>query len=297
MFDTRQGSRTVFKSPLEMSLEERKSILIQRRFLEMADVDYLSARWAYSNGMFHNFYWLAAQCIEKYLKAALLYNCRSVKNVGHDLKALFLAVGEINQEFNASTISMPYTTGMGRDAWHEKPMALFVDYLHRYGSPDARYSLNDTFINGPVIHPLDSLRALARRFIRYNNFLSDDLFRHSEAENSGTERLDVDRDWMIRGELLLERLSAGKYHVGEREALRETFRNMNFAFFDERTDGEATFGGLSFAESPMANYLFYHQKLDGGAKNTRIISELRNWAKDNIKLTGEIRDALRSMSE
>ena len=72
---------------------------------------------------------------------------------------------------------------------------------------------------------------------------------------------------------------------------------MNFAFFDERTDGEATFGGLSFAECPMANYLFYHQKLDGGAKNTRIISELRNWAKDNIKLTGEIRDALRSMSE
>ncbi len=56
MFDTRQGSRTVFKSPLEMSLEERKSILIQRCFLEMADVDYLSARWAYSNGMFHNFY-------------------------------------------------------------------------------------------------------------------------------------------------------------------------------------------------------------------------------------------------
>jgi hypothetical protein len=143
-----------------------------------------------------------AQCVEKYLKAALLYNGRAVKEFGHNLNPLFAAVGEIDPEFQTSTIVMPQTTGMGRDTWDGKPMFLFVDYLNRYGSPDARYSLMGTFINGPVIHPLDSLCALSRRLIRHRNFLSEDLFRWSKAEGDLHERM-VDLDWAISSELLL----------------------------------------------------------------------------------------------
>ena len=156
--------------------------------------------------------------MEKYLKAALLYNGCAVKEFGHDLNQLFAAVGEIDPAFQASTIVMPQTSGMGRDAWDDKPMALFVDYLNRYGSSGARYSLTGTFINGPVIHPLDSLCALSRRLIRHRNFLSEDLFRWSEAQNDLHERM-VDHAWMISSELLLERLFAGIYYVGQAETL------------------------------------------------------------------------------
>lgn len=281
------------KSPLQMTFEERKSVLIQSCSLEMADMDYLTARWAYGNGIFHNFYWSAAQCVEKYLKAALLYNGCPVKDFGHNLKRLYAAVGEIDPEFQMSTISMPKTTGMGREAWHGKPMTLFIDYLNRYGSPDARYSLIGTFINGPVVHPLDSLCALIRRLIRRRNFLSEDLFCWSETESYPHERIGVDRDWMISGELLLERLFAGKYQVGQAEELRNTFRNMNFAFFDERVDGEATFGGQHFTMAPVRNHLFRLRDLDETAENIRIIDELRTWAEANMKLPKDVIAALR----
>jgi HEPN domain-containing protein len=287
----------VCKSPLEMSFEERKSVLIQSCFLETADMDYLTARWAYGNGIFHNFYWSAAQCVEKYLKAALLYNGGSVKKFGHNLNHLYAAVGKIDPGFYATIISMPRTTGMGRDAWHGKSMALFVDYLDRYGSPNARYSLIGTFINGPVVHTLDSLCALTRRFIRRSNFLSDDLFRSSEAESSIHERIGIDCDWMVSGKLLLERLFAGKYHVGQGEALRNTFQSMNFSFFDERTDDEATFGGEHFTLAPLLNHLIRLRKLDDREENIRIVDELRAWADANMKLPKEVRDALRGVPE
>jgi hypothetical protein len=74
---------------LEMSLEERKSALIREHFLETADGDYLAARWAWDNGRFYNFCWSASQCVEKYLKAALLYDGRSSKGFGHNLNSLF----------------------------------------------------------------------------------------------------------------------------------------------------------------------------------------------------------------
>ena len=35
------------KSPLEMSFDERKLVLIQALFLETADKDYLTARWVH----------------------------------------------------------------------------------------------------------------------------------------------------------------------------------------------------------------------------------------------------------
>ncbi len=281
------------KSPLEMTLDERKSVLIQSCFLEMADMDYLTARWAYGSGIFHNFYWSAAQCVEKYLKAALLYNGHSVKRFKHDLNRLYATASEIDPELQTTTISMPDTTGVGREAWDGKPMVLFVDYLNRYGSPDARYSLGGTFINGPVVHPLDSLCAITRRLVRRRNFLSEDLFRWSEARSYFHERMVVDRDWMISGELLLERLFTGTYHVGQAETLRNTFRKMNFAFF-ERTDDEATFGGQHFTMAPLLNHLFRLRKLDATEENIRIIDELRAWADANMRLPKEVKDALRS---
>jgi len=275
-----------------MSLDERKSTLIQSCFLEMADMDYLAARWTYHNGIFHNFCWLAAQCIEKYLKAALLYNNKTSKGLRHDLNNLYSAISDIDPKFSSLIISMPNTTGGGRENWHEKPMSLFVNYLNSYGSPDGRYSLTGVFINGPVIHPLDSLCAHLRRFIRHNNFISSDLFQWSETKNYFHDRIGLDSDWMVSNNLLLEQLFAHKYHVGQTKELRSTFQNMNFAFFTEHHNDETTFGGQCFTLAPMVNHLFRLPVLDNSEENIRIVDELRVWAAANITLSKEIQAAL-----
>ena len=83
---------------VDMSLEERKSALIQAHYLETADADYLTARWAWDNGLFYNFCWSAAQAVEKYLKAALLYNDRSATDFGHKLTDLYAEIGKLTTQ-------------------------------------------------------------------------------------------------------------------------------------------------------------------------------------------------------
>lgn len=47
----------------DMTLEERKLKLVSSIFIEPADEDYITARWAYNSGMFYHFYWSAAQSV------------------------------------------------------------------------------------------------------------------------------------------------------------------------------------------------------------------------------------------
>lgn len=279
---------------INMTLDQRKSELIHASFIKMADMDYLTARWCYGSGIFHNFYWSADQAVEKYFKAALLYRNISVKKFGHNLNDLFDMVCTVDINLRTNIIKMPDTTGYGREAWDGKPISLFVDYLNQYGSADARYSLAGTFINGPVIHPLDILCGRIRQVIRRNNFLGDDLFLLSQAQSYEHDRIKLDLPWMLHGDYLLESLFSEKYQVGQDRPLRDIFRTMNFVFFNERSPEEATFGGQHFTMSPMLNHLFRLRDLDSSEENLRIIDELRTWADTHIRLPKEIKDALRA---
>ncbi len=62
---------------------------ITRSFRDVADGDYIAARVCWKCQLDHQFFWLALQAIEKYLKGILLFHRESAKGLGHDLsKAL-----------------------------------------------------------------------------------------------------------------------------------------------------------------------------------------------------------------
>ena len=64
--------------------------VIYESFVIPADEDYLTARLLVKSKLYRGFYWSAAQCIEKYLKAYLLLHDVSVKKSnGHSIKPLF----------------------------------------------------------------------------------------------------------------------------------------------------------------------------------------------------------------
>ena len=63
-----------------------KELFINYCYRDIADKDYLTARLCYRNGLIENFLWASLQCIEKYIKAILLFNDRSTKSIGHNLK-------------------------------------------------------------------------------------------------------------------------------------------------------------------------------------------------------------------
>lgn len=280
-----------------MNLQERKSFLIQQCFIAMADNDYLTARWTYSNGLFHNFGWPAAQCVEKYLKALLLYNSRSTKTYGHNLNVLFEEARSLFPSEIDIQIVLPESMAMGQQNWQGKPIGTFVDYLNQYGSSNSRYGLSGTFVNGPVIHPLDTLCFALRACIRHNNFFGCDIFQLSERGTSSWDKITNEQPWMISGDLLLEGLFVERYQAGQNKSLRAVFQNRNHAFFQDREENESTFGGMHISASPFHNHLVRLEKIAtkldpsiGAKENLSIITELRAWACQNIKLPNDLNE-------
>lgn len=58
---------------------------ITRSFRNVADTDYIAARICWRCHLDHQFFWMALQAVEKYLKAILLFHRTSAKGLGHDI--------------------------------------------------------------------------------------------------------------------------------------------------------------------------------------------------------------------
>lgn len=288
-----------------MTLQERKADLIWHMFIDPADGNYLTARWAYDNGLFHQFYWDAAQSVEKYLKATLLLNDCSVReHKGHDLNELFNAFLKIDAHgVFPKTIHIPETTGMGSDAWQARPYSLFIDYIDRFGSADNRYGNIGTYVNGPVIHILDQCCHDLRKFMRHSNFFGRDLHELNNENQYFHDKVEVPLEWMISPSFLLERLYWNRYQVGQDERLRHVFFNMNLSFFINREVDESTFGGLHVVGSPVHNHFVRLLEQKDGIQNymskeqrvynREIIPQLKEWANSSIRfskrLLGELK--------
>ena len=71
-------------------------------FRDVADADYLTARICWRRDLGLNFFWMALQAIEKYLKGILLFHRESSQGFGHDVCKLLSRVKrlpEINLQF------------------------------------------------------------------------------------------------------------------------------------------------------------------------------------------------------
>jgi len=81
-----------------ISNEEKISIknaFAQQSFRDVADYDYIAARTLYKNQCFDQFLYFTQQCIEKYLKAILLFNDKKHISSSHNLEPIMQKVLEI----------------------------------------------------------------------------------------------------------------------------------------------------------------------------------------------------------
>ena len=121
---------------------------VYRSFRDVADQDYITARSAHRMGLYIPFLWLASQAVEKYLKAILIFNGRSVVNYKHDVLRLYQALGTIN------------------DIKFDFPNELedFMKYLSLYGQD--RYFEHSVHLNGYELFRLDQAVWFIRRYCR-----------------------------------------------------------------------------------------------------------------------------------
>jgi hypothetical protein len=135
-------------------------------FRDQGDKDYVSARLLYRLKFREQFLWSGLQAIEKYLKAILLFNKRTTryprwpdtrgKEFGHDLVALYQAVGNINEiQFTCPA-----------------KVEEIVTYLSHFGMN--RYFDRSTYTIGDEFLKLDQAVWHIRRYCQYLHFVVED---------------------------------------------------------------------------------------------------------------------------
>lgn len=134
--------------------------VIYESFVIPADEDYLTARLLYKSKLYRNFFWSAAQCIEKYLKALLLLNGISVKKKGHDLEKLIEEVEKIYHNINNIDLSTHPKIKIHKNILtqiNNLSVNAFIKEIQSYGSTSNRYNSEGLEMETIHLFALDNL--------------------------------------------------------------------------------------------------------------------------------------------
>jgi len=132
-------------------------------FVRTADENYIAARWCCMQRLHTDFFWLGTHALEKYMKAVLLYNGRSVKRYGHDVTRLYRSVHTIAKRLLPTTLNQPATlVGIH---WVDRTATQFIEHLALNGNPDNRYLTYGYSTRSQDLHMLDAMVYAVRRLI------------------------------------------------------------------------------------------------------------------------------------
>lgn len=146
-----------------MTVDSSQRDLIRELFVRTADETYIVARWSGLTGLQMDFLWLAAHCLEKYIKPVLLENGQSVRSQGHDIARLYSELTIIAEELLPKTLSKPPSLVM--DYWPDWSPTEFVEHLQRGGDPHNRYQIFGYVTFASDLHMLDTMVFAIRRLI------------------------------------------------------------------------------------------------------------------------------------
>lgn len=181
------------------NVQQQKEKLIKELFIETGDEDYLMARWLYINDLPRQFFWSAAQALEKYLKAVILIKGDSVKAYSHNLVNLFAAVKLYDTVVIPVRLDAPcqvkaFSDPVYDNLWGDVSTENFVNHIYKEGHPSNRYDYFGINQNFSDIYKLDQvvfvLRTILDEYIGIGafkvprNISGDDVFQSTIYENN-----------------------------------------------------------------------------------------------------------------
>ncbi len=163
IFDLKEELPYVGRLPKEdqANIESKIVQVIYESFLIPGDQDYLTARLLAQKGLHRAFFWAAGQTIEKYMKAFLLLNGRSVKKYkAHPIKELFDSAVRLNN--NLLDINLKFHEDLNIDSKDRnllKSFTLeeFIEDIRNYGDPDNRYNASGVEFDTGHLFALDNI--------------------------------------------------------------------------------------------------------------------------------------------
>jgi HEPN domain-containing protein len=260
-----------------------KHSLVDELFIKTADDNYVVARWCFNYGMDVDFFWLAAHCLEKYLKAALVLNGHPAKKQKHDIRELYADVHPLAPELLPTKLMIP--DGLPEDIFSlgEETTEKFIERIYLYGQPDNRYQLVGYIKRGTDLLKLDQLVFAIRRLCR-------PLEGHFLGMTRGKMVAGVPdqtyRERMLKDDPVSRNLHSNleKTINGERgKLLRRVALNWNFPF----APPDYKHGRMSY-EHRMVNSVMVRRFLDpldaGTADQDKHADDLWAWAKENLHI-------------
>ena len=141
-----------------------KHSIIDELFIKTADDNYVTARWCFHQNLNVDFFWLAVHCVEKYLKAVLLFNGGTSTKHGHDITKLYADVCRFADDLLPGSPDKPQR--MPDAMWHKETFHEFIARLYRDGQADNRYQLYGYSRRPEDLWKLDQLVFNIRRLCR-----------------------------------------------------------------------------------------------------------------------------------
>ena len=261
-----------------------KHSIVDDLFIKTADDNYVAARWCFYVGLDVDFFWLAAHCLEKYLKAALTLNERPAKAFGHDIEELYAAVTPLAPELLPTTLEVPDNLPQAIFALDE-PTVQCVKRLYFYGQPDNRYLFIGYIRRGSDIIKLDQIVFAVRRLCQplESHFLGG-KFKDNLKVPQETRRQRMLKDDPSSRNLYsnLEKVISGE----RGKLLRRVLLNWNFPFAPpDFKHGRMSYGHRAVNPVLIRRFL---DPLDAGTlQQDKHADDLWRWANENIYLPKE----------
>lgn len=260
-----------------------KHWLVSRMFVETADEDYLAARTLFQLGIFHGFLWSANHCIEKYLKALLLFNGRSAKK-SHNTEKLYSEALRLDSRISFPDLS--YDSRWGLNERFPEPLFDCLRKINKYGSPSNRYCTYGYDVRRDDLNKLDHvvfhLRAFCR--IRYINIECDiklDMYEFAHTQFG----------WQINPLSILEKVLNPNADLGNR--LVEFAKIDNVAFLGAAAP-LADFRPSASKVGAFVDWMFPLDPESSSQEDVEATQSALSWALDSVKLAREDENAIRA---
>lgn len=138
-----------------------KGTIINEMFVHTADENYIVARWCHDNQFMTDFFWNSVHALEKYSKAVLLFNGKSVKSFSHGLVALYDQISNLAGPLLPTMLTRPATLDIYH--WVDLTPREFMEKLDQNGNADNRYLTYGFAQHAWYLHMVDQMVWAIRR--------------------------------------------------------------------------------------------------------------------------------------
>ncbi|MDA7966195.1 hypothetical protein [Ruegeria sp.] len=269
----------------------KQGSIIRDMFVDTADQNYVLARWCFQMGMPSDFLWNATHCLEKYLKAILLYNDRSAKEGGHNAHVLYSKVKEFADDLLPGSLVKPDQV---EGQWTGEPADFYVHRIYRNGDASVRYNLFGYNLMGADLFKLDQVVFALRRMC---GFLDSYLFGNvAGGKHSVTLREHLLSQPNYGGSLVATKLGAIISNKSE-NSLRHAALNCNFSFAPiDYPHDELSFGS-SGKNASIGKYIIGPDEKGVVGQEARETAELAEWVLKNIHIGKKGEDPRKQLNE